>query len=226
MQMFLFLATASSLATQPNPNAMVDYPETAVKEGRHGSTVIAFDVLASGKVANCKILRSSGSADLDAASCNLISDRARYEPAVDSAGSPKTVSTGITIHWIMPGQRQTAADLPIGKSDLRILHASTDAGPHTGSARATAPRRLAISDAAKYPKKAMDDGEQGRVDTVVDVDRKGKPVKCTVIRTSGYERLDRATCKFALSKLRFEPATDHDGKPTTGRELFYVDWRL
>lgn len=226
MQMFLFLAVASAVGVDPSPGIMLNYPEAAVREGRHGSTVIAFDVLTNGKAANCRVLRSSGSADLDMASCSLILDRSRYEPSLDSSGSPKAVATGITVHWIMPGQDQTTADLPIGGADIRVVHAATDATPHTGLGRATPPRRLPIATAAKYPKKALNAGEQGRVDTLIDVDRKGRPVKCAVIRTSGHVLLDKATCDFALRHLRFDPATDHDGTPTTGRDLFYVDWRL
>jgi TonB family protein len=226
MPMFLFLAAASAVGAQPNPDVRVDYPRAAAKEGRHGSALIAFDVTASGKVANCRVLRSSGSSDLDAASCSLILDRARYEPSLDSGGSPKAVSTGITVHWIMPGQDQTTADLPIGKADIRVIYLDTNAGPHAGPGRAGGPRKFPVADVPKYPKKAMAAGEQGHVVTLIDVDRKGRPVKCGVIRTSGHKLLDKATCDFALNKLRFEPATDYEGVPTAGRDLFDIHWRL
>ncbi len=226
MPMFLLLAAASAVSAQPNPDVRVDYPRAAAKEGRHGSALIAFDVLASGKVANCRVLRSSGSADLDAASCSLVLDRARYEPSLDSSGSPKAVATGITVHWIMPGQDQTAADLPIGKADIRVIYLDTKAAPNGGPGRAVDPRKFPVADIPKYPKKAMAAGDQGHVVTLIDVDRKGRPVKCGVVRTSGHELLDKATCEFALSKLRYEPATDYEGVPTAGRDIFDIHWRL
>lgn len=65
-----------------------DYPRAARRAGIGGRVVVRIDVGTNGRVANCSIVQSSGSADLDETSCRLIQRRYRYEPARDAAGRP------------------------------------------------------------------------------------------------------------------------------------------
>lgn len=59
---------------------MDDYPARALREAREGTTRYILTVRADGRVADCKISRSSGHADLDQATCLLVTRRARFEP--------------------------------------------------------------------------------------------------------------------------------------------------
>jgi protein TonB len=49
------------------------------------------------------------------------------------------------------------------------------------------------------------------------VDVAGRPFGCEVMRSSGNPAVDQWTCSLALSKLRYRPATDANGRPV-------VDW--
>ena len=68
--------------------------------------------------------------------------------------------------------------------------------------------------APRYPFRSRANGEQGRVILQVVVDRRGRADEVTVIKSSGYSRLDKAARK-AVSKWRFQPA-QKDGRSARG----------
>jgi len=67
--------------------------------------------------------------------------------------------------------------------------------------------------------------EQGvtRVSYVVGAD--GKVSSCTVTQSSGFPRLDDATCKIIMRRFRFNPAT-RDGQPVPETKMQPVRWQL
>ena len=67
--------------------------------------------------------------------------------------------------------------------------------------------------------------EQGvtRVSYVVGVD--GKVSSCSVTQSSGFPRLDDATCKIIMRRFRFNPAT-RDGQPVPETKTQPVRWQL
>jgi len=79
-----------------------DYPSRALREEREGSTGFRVTVGTDGKVAECSVTRSSGSPDLDQATCDNIRRRARFTPATDGEGNPTTGSYSSTIRWVIP----------------------------------------------------------------------------------------------------------------------------
>jgi len=79
-----------------------DYPSRALREEREGSTGFRVTVGTDGKVAECSVTRSSGSPDLDQATCENIRRRARFTPATDGEGNPTTGSYSSTIRWVIP----------------------------------------------------------------------------------------------------------------------------
>ena len=62
-----------------------------------------------------------------------------------------------------------------------------------------------------------------RVSYTVDVD--GKVTACNVTQSSGFPRLDDATCKIIMRRFRFNPAT-RDGKPVQETKTQPVRWQL
>jgi protein TonB len=64
-----------------------DYPR-AVRTGIGGTVEFRFVVGIAGRVTNCGITRSSGNADLDAATCRVVLKRFRYRPATSANGRP------------------------------------------------------------------------------------------------------------------------------------------
>lgn len=88
-----------------NPGTWVttdDYPSRALREEREGVTAIAFDIGTDGKVSNCRVTASSGSPDLDDATCKNFVRRARYKPAMNDAGQPMASSGSQRVRWQMP----------------------------------------------------------------------------------------------------------------------------
>lgn len=67
--------------------------------------------------------------------------------------------------------------------------------------------------------------EQGvtRVSYVIGAD--GKVTSCTVTQSSGFPRLDDATCKIIMRRFRFNPAT-RDGQPVADTKTQPVRWQL
>jgi periplasmic protein TonB len=54
----------------------------------------------------------------------------------------------------------------------------------------------------------------GRVFVRFQIDVVGRPFNCNVDRSSGDPLVDQWTCSLVLSKIRFRPATDEQGRPT------------
>jgi TonB family protein len=79
---------------------------------------------------------------------------------------------------------------PSGTGDLRTLFSVTD-----------------------YPPMAIQQHMQGTVVADLWISEKGKPSRCQIVRSSGYELLDDTTCKILLWRARFTPARDAFGKP-------------
>jgi protein TonB len=65
-----------------------DYPREALRAGVSGTVHLRFTVGVKGRVTDCTVTQSSGSALLDATTCRLIIARFRYEPSRDAAGRP------------------------------------------------------------------------------------------------------------------------------------------
>lgn len=65
-----------------------DYPRAAADAGIGGTVSVRYAVAPSGRVTDCDVTRSSGSAELDATTCRLIIQRFRFEPSRNAAGRP------------------------------------------------------------------------------------------------------------------------------------------
>ena len=79
-----------------------DYPTRALREEREGTSGFRVTVSAEGRVTSCEITSSSGSSDLDEATCSNVTRRARFNPATDGEGQPTTGSYSNRIRWVIP----------------------------------------------------------------------------------------------------------------------------
>lgn len=98
-------SVAAKAIPRGNPGNWVtteDYPSRALREEREGVTTIAFEITPDGRAANCRVTASSGSPDLDDATCRNFVRRARYKPAQDAGGQPIQSSQSQRIRWQMP----------------------------------------------------------------------------------------------------------------------------
>jgi len=79
-----------------------DYPSSSQRNGEEGVTSIAYDIGVDGRISNCRVTGSSGSATLDETTCTLSTRRARYKPAQDAAGNPIPSHGTRRIRWQIP----------------------------------------------------------------------------------------------------------------------------
>lgn len=102
-------AMAAGVGSTPvpigNPGEWVtsgDYPASALRSGTAGTTGFVLVVADDGTVADCSVASTSGSAELDAQACALISQRARFEPARDESGRAIAGTFASRVHWQIP----------------------------------------------------------------------------------------------------------------------------
>ncbi|WP_421850179.1 energy transducer TonB [Novosphingobium sp.] len=79
-----------------------DYPAGALRRGQQGAAAFELTIGPDGRVRDCRITRSSGSADLDAATCAKVSERASFTPARDTHGDLVAGSFSGVIRWRIP----------------------------------------------------------------------------------------------------------------------------
>ena len=79
-----------------------DYPTRALREEREGTTSFRVTVGPDGRVTSCEITGSSGSDDLDNATCSNVTRRARFNPATDGEGNPTSGSYSNRVRWVIP----------------------------------------------------------------------------------------------------------------------------
>ena len=77
-----------------------------------------------------------------------------------------------------------------------------------------------------YPAESLRAGEQGTVFFRLDVDIDGKPSNCVIVTSSGYPRLDNATCAIMLKRARFKPGTDAKGAPVKASFSSKMNWKI
>lgn len=84
-------ASPGGLRPKPlgSPGAWFDpdsYPPTARRAGEEGSVRVKVAIDSDGAPIRCRILQSSGYADLDQGTCDVVMGRGRFAPARDAAG--------------------------------------------------------------------------------------------------------------------------------------------
>ncbi len=79
-----------------------DYPPKALREEKQGTTGFRVSVGPDGRVVSCTVTSSSGSPDLDNATCTLITRRARFNPAEDENGGKIGDTYTRTFRWVIP----------------------------------------------------------------------------------------------------------------------------
>lgn len=79
-----------------------DYPSDALRNNVEGTVRYILNVAPDGSIAACTVASSSGSAELDAVTCDLLSKRARFEPARDENGQPVDSTYSGQMTWRIP----------------------------------------------------------------------------------------------------------------------------
>lgn len=94
-----------------------DYPPGALNRGEQGTVDFQVVVNPQGSVDSCAVLMSSGSKDLDDATCQIVMTRARFSPAEDDHGKPVYGIYRHSITWRLGNNvqppRQTPPDVEL-----------------------------------------------------------------------------------------------------------------
>ena len=80
-----------------------DYRPSWIRRGLEGTVGFALAIGANGRVESCAVTASSGHAALDRATCDLVTKRARFEPAVSGrTGKPVAGAYRGRVQWVVP----------------------------------------------------------------------------------------------------------------------------
>ena len=182
-----------------------DYPSVALQQEIEGTSGFSLTVGPDGRVSDCVITQSSGSPELDTATCTNVKQRARFEPALDASGTPTTGKYANRIRWQIP---------------RFVPQISFPRGPEM---QGTAWARILPSD---FPQKALAEKRQGRVKFELAISPTGVVEGCKVLESSTHADLDAESCKIAKNKAKFGPALDVAGQATAGRVQTGLNWRI
>jgi periplasmic protein TonB len=91
----------SNLQTYFSPD---DYPAPALRAEAQGVTSVRLIIGPDGRVSDCVVTASSGTAALDAATCRILHTRARYFPARDATGTATSGGDEGRIRWTLPAE--------------------------------------------------------------------------------------------------------------------------
>lgn len=89
----------------------------------------------------------------------------------------------------------------------------------------TAPQGPSTLILKNYPPESLARGEQGTVEFAVELDRDASIESCVVTKSSGYPRLDAATCDLIVRFAAFAP-TEADGTRVATTKTGKIEWRL
>ena len=182
-----------------------DYPSVALQKEIEGTTGFSVTVGPDGRVFDCAITSSSGSPELDMATCTNVKRRARFEPALDASGAPTTGKYANRIRWQIPRY---------------VTEISFPRGPEM---QGTAWARILPSD---FPQMALAEKRQGNVKIELAISSVGAVAACKILESSRHADLDAKSCEIALNKAKFGPALDYSGQPTPGRVQLELNWLI
>ncbi len=79
-----------------------DYPSNALRREEQGISRFRVVVSSDGRAIECEITASSGSQLLDAKTCELVTRRAKFEPATNDAGERIVGTYSNAVRWQLP----------------------------------------------------------------------------------------------------------------------------
>ena len=77
-----------------------------------------------------------------------------------------------------------------------------------------------------YPSPALRKELEGKTSFTLSLDKAGKIGQCKIIRSSGVQLLDEATCAIIKRRAQFQPALDSEGKAVEDSWTSSVRWQI
>lgn len=212
-----------------------DYPAGSMSRGDEGITAYELTVR-QGRADYCRITSSSGYEELDSTTCRLAKERAVFDMSTLPKGDPQYFNHRVL--WTIQAKAPRAVydDITVlegvSRVDLnkrRCLYSDgvvqfVNAGSSCVQAAAVpgkpannAPSMLNAADLIKssdYPAGSMSRGEVGFSGYKLTLNN-GRPASCLITSSSGFEELDKATCRLATERSIFDMSTLPKGNWST-----------
>ena len=174
-----------------------EYPSDVVHSPDGLRVQVRYELADDGRFKTCEVRRSSGQPIIDAASCRLLRERARFRP---ERGTRRGT---LVLAWAAAGSgglNPPGSPIPVSIVD-----------------------EIFDSD---YPTEALRRNESGRVTYAVEVSATGVPLRCSIAESSGSAILDRHTCEIVMERSAFIPASNGAGGSRRGIYRGRITWRL
>lgn len=160
-----------------------DYPPLALRLHHQGVATVELTVDTDGELTNCRPAISTGYAELDQATCNILRARAHYAPAKDDAGQRIGYVYRLHFRWVLPSSQP-----PPSRPDIE-LDVNLAAFPKD-MVRPLATLSFIVAANGTVESCHLREGEG-----------------------SGSAKLDTAVCAAMSKSEAFPPALDRAGKP-------------
>lgn len=111
-----------------NPMAIAlpsDYPTSAIRAGEQGDVTFRVTLDRRANPTACKIISSSGSKDLDATTCRLVMERAKFELTAEQKKARAGGQYTSYVRWLLPVQ---AATIPVQSETAQELRTTYKGG--------------------------------------------------------------------------------------------------
>jgi len=79
-----------------------DYPTSALMARKEGETHVIIDIGLDGRSSNCRVIRSSGTSELDKTTCKILTERVQFNPAKTTTGIPVVAPLYVAFGWESP----------------------------------------------------------------------------------------------------------------------------
>lgn len=150
----------------------------------------------------------------------VIAPRPRIEVARQQP-APAAASTGSAN---LSGARDNGPGTGAGGTGNGTGSGGSGSGPGAGGGSKAEKIAGDINSARDYPAKTRDLRIGDYVTVWLTVGTDGKPSACKVARVSRDPEADAITCKLALARFRFRPATGPDGQPVASTYGWQQRW--
>jgi len=216
------LLDVAELDFTPDPARMDDWAEWPAS-WEHDFFLV---VDQSGTPTHCEPFDLSRQSELSQRLCSdlLANARARIMRGFTLGGRNGILLLSKRPFVALPGIGPEAATfVPLFSAEL-APEAFTDYAPLSDAERIGAPGIIPIEPAVPptYPRGAVADRFEGSSLVLLLISAQGDVMTCRPLETSGYARLDNASCKYALEHLRF----DLSAVPEGYFPPFYISQRI
>ena len=205
------------------------YPVRMVWPNAAATTSFRLKVDTLGRVTDCRVTSTSGSRDLDDATCWIMEEHGRFLPALDPGGRPVGSSWESSLSWKQGEARPPQPASPVVERTSYRPPAICPPDPPIAAER---PRPVPCGNPGgwfgeeDYPLAALRLDETGTTAFRLEISPAGAVSSCEITETSGSTALDDATCRLLRERGRFLPARDVQGYNLESAFSSRVTWKL